>query len=444
MSDSSVSADAAATGCSPDCTQSRSTRRLSLRVPSVRGSSPDVHTDAARIRWWSCSRPLAARTIASGSIPGSSTSTACTCSSVPCETPTTPDSRTPGSSFSTRSTSSGNTFSPSGVTIISFLRPLMNSRPCASRSPMSPVWSQPSVVKGLVAAGNRDSGFGIRLGFGIWALGFGIFVIPARHVFPSHQDLAVVGDAHLDAFDRRADRSLARLERMIQRDDRRRLGQAVSLDDGEPHAPPELLEVRRQRRGAHDKRPELHPERGVDAAIAPPASGIDMPAGGASADSGHARTACSRSTSSIFGTQTSTETRRALISFRMSCGLKLRVKMTVPRHHRRDVGGHRLAEHVAERQQVQEPQRVERPRVFAVLQNLALDRDDVREDVAVADDHAFRLRGRARREDDLGDVVARDGDRRHRAIGAPVEIGKRPPRGIRRSRRPASAGRRRR
>ncbi len=55
------------------------------------------------------------------------------------------------------------------------------------------------------------------------------------------------------------------------------------------------------------------------------------PAGGASADSGHARVAWSRSTSSIFGTHTSTEMRRDLISCRMSCGLKLRVKMTVPR-----------------------------------------------------------------------------------------------------------------
>ena len=45
---------------------------------------------------------------------------------------------------------------------------------------------------------------------------------------------------------------------------------------------------------------------------------------------------------------------------------------------------------------------------LAVLQHLALDRHDVRQDVAVRDDDAFRLGGRARREDDLGDVVARD------------------------------------
>ena len=133
-----------------------------------------------------------------------------------------------------------------------------------------------------------------------------------------------------------------------------------------------------------------------------------MPAGGGSADSGNARTTCSRSTSRIFGTHTSTETRRDLISRRMSCGLKLRVKITRAAHHRRNVGRHRLAEHVAERQQVDEAQRMERPRVPPVLHHLALDRDDVRQDVAVADDDALRLGRGAGREDDLDDVVARD------------------------------------
>ena len=78
--------------------------------------------------------------------------------------------------------------------------------------------------------------------------------------------------------------------------------------------------------------------------------------------------------------------------------------------HRRDERRHRLAEHVAERQQVQEAEREERRAPLPVLQHLALDRDDVREDVAVRDDDALRLGGRARREDDLGDVVARDRD----------------------------------
>ena len=139
--------------------------------------------------------------------------------------------RTPGSSLSTRSTSSGKMLSPSGVTIISFLRPLMNRRPCSSRSPMSPVCNQPSLS-------NTDSGFGIR-GSGSGDLGFAdlgcwdSFVVATRDVLAAHENFAVVGDAHLDAFDGCADRSPARLERMIQRDDRRCFGEPVPLDNGE-------------------------------------------------------------------------------------------------------------------------------------------------------------------------------------------------------------------
>jgi hypothetical protein len=58
---------------------------------------------------------------------------------------------------------------------------------------------------------------------------------------------------------------------------------------------------------------------------------MEIPGGGGSAASGYARTMCSRNTSSIFGTHTSTDTRRDLISRTRSCGLKLRVKITVPR-----------------------------------------------------------------------------------------------------------------
>ena len=81
---------------------------------------------------------------------------------------------------------------------------------------------------------------------------------------------------------------------------------------------------------------------------------------------------------------------------------------TDARQHRRNERGHRLSEHVAQRQQVQEPEREERPAPSAVLQHLAFDRDDVREHVAVGDDDALRLGRRARRENDLRDVVALD------------------------------------
>jgi hypothetical protein len=81
---------------------------------------------------------------------------------------------------------------------------------------------------------------------------------------------------------------------------------------------------------------------------------------------------------------------------------------------------------VAERQQIQESQRLERPRVLPVLHHLAFDRDDVREHVAMAMTTPFGVGGCAGGEDDLDDVVAGDARRRHRTVGAPVEIGQRP------------------
>ena len=83
---------------------------------------------------------------------------------------------------------------------------------------------------------------------------------------------------------------------------------------------------------------------------------------------------------------------------------------TTPGQHRRDEGGHGLAEHVAERQQVQEADGKKRPRVFAVFLDLAFHRNDVRENVAMRDDDALGLGGGAGGEDDFGDLVFVDGD----------------------------------
>ena len=63
--------------------------------------------------------------------------------------------------------------------------------------------------------------------------------------------------------------------------------------------------------------------------------------------------------------------------------------------HRRHIGGHGLAEHVAEGQKIKEPQRMKRPRVLAIFQDFALHRDDVRQHVAMPDDDALGIRGRA-------------------------------------------------
>ena len=97
-----------------------------------------------------------------------------------------------------------------------------------------------------------------------------------------------------------------------------------------------------------------------------------------------------------------------------------------PGQHRRNEGRHGLAEHVAERQQVEEPDRAEWFRVAAVLDHLAFHRNDVREDVTVGDHDALRFGRRPGREDDFRNVVAPDLHGRRRALAVPVEFVKRP------------------
>ena len=183
--------------------------------------APDLLMIARAARW-------PARTTASGSMPGvEHEHRVHALLAIRCGTPTTAESRTPGNAFSTRSTSSGKTFSPSGVTIISFLRPRMYSWPSSPISPMSPVWNQPSSNARAVSSSRVE--------------------VALRHVLAAHEDLAVGRDLHLDAGDRLADRSLlASPNGWFRRDDRRGLGQAVALDDDEAELAPRTLRARRR------------------------------------------------------------------------------------------------------------------------------------------------------------------------------------------------------
>ena len=110
---------------------------------------------------------------------------------------------------------------------------------------MSPVWNQPSAERARVASGRVE--------------------VAAGHVLAADEDLAVLGDLHFDAGDRLADRPRERVKRVIERDDRRGLGEAVALDDHEAEPPPERLELGIERRRADDDRPELEAEHAVDA-----------------------------------------------------------------------------------------------------------------------------------------------------------------------------------
>ena len=83
-------------------------------------------------------------------------------------------------------------------------------------------------------------------------------------------------------------------------------------------------------------------------------------------------------------------------------------------------------EQAASRQEGQEADWRERPRVFLVLVDFLRDRHRVREDISVADDDAFGIGGRAGRKHNLCDVVTANCDRRHRPVCRPVEIGQLP------------------
>jgi hypothetical protein len=84
---------------------------------------------------------------------------------------------------------------------------------------------------------------------------------------------------------------------------------------------------------------------------------------------------------------------------------------------------------VAERQQIQKPDRRERLRVFSIFQNLAFDGDYVREDVAMLDDDTLGLGCRTGRKQNLGGVVACDLNRRERRCrGVVMDRGKFPDR----------------
>ena len=248
--------------------------------------------------------------------------------------------------------------------------------------------------------------------------------ISARDVLSAHQNLAVGGDLHLDSGNGLADRSLFRAERVIEADDRRRFGEPVPLNDNEAELLPERFELAIKRRRADDERPEFQAEEPVHAPVLPPASRHVL--------SARAMDVCGPVPQHVLAQHVEDLRHRHQDRHAPALDLRDDVDRVVAAHehdnagqHRRHERGHGDAEHVAEGQQVEKPQRKERPPPLAVFRDLPFDWHRVGEDVAVGDDHAFRFGGRARGEDDLCHVVAPDGDRRWRGV-APVEIVQRP------------------
>ena len=231
-------------------------------------------------------------------------------------------------------------------------------------------------------------------------------VVAAGDVAAAHQDLAVVGDGDLDAGDRLAHGPAPGAEGMVEGDDRRGLGQAVALDDQEPEPRPERLQPGIERRRADDERPELPAEQPVDPPVAPPAPRDVQRLFRGGGGLGHQmRDVVAQHVQDLrhadedrhaAGPDLPDDAGRVVAAHEDGDALQ----------HRRHEGRHRLAEHVAERQQVQEAERKEGAPVPRVLPDLALHRHDVGQHVRVRDPDAPGLGRGAGREDDLGQVVA--------------------------------------
>ena len=103
-----------------------------------------------------------------------------------------------------------------------------------------PCMEPPLTIENAIRFGRWELGVVGRRELGVGSFGY---VVAGRDVFAAHQNLAIVGNSDLDTLNGRPDRALARLERVIERDDRRGLGESVALDDREAKPAPELLDI---------------------------------------------------------------------------------------------------------------------------------------------------------------------------------------------------------
>jgi hypothetical protein len=206
------------------------------------------------------------------------------------------------------------------------------------------------------------------------------------------------------------------VERVVQRDNGRRLGETVALNHQKPELSPEGFERRVQRRRAADDAPELPAEQAMGLPVTPPAP-EPVPTFERIGRGRDRKDPLEVFAQHVEHLRHAHENRHA-----SRCNLMQDLRRAVPvreddsaAEHRGHEGGHRLAEHVAQGQQVKKPDRVKRAFVLQVLPDLTLDGHDIREHVPVGDGHALGLGGGARREDDFGQRGWRDPGR----AGAP-------------------------
>src|ERR1019366_3805836 len=242
--------------------------------------------------------------------------------------------------------------------------------------------------------------------------------ISRRHDSAPHQNLPVFRQLHLAPRQHFANRSLSQPERMVHADQRSRLGQPISLDRRIAEPSPELLSLAVERGAAGNKCPELPAELPANFAKRPPESQVVLllgwlkPPPASLPLSAVLQIAFDLLLQRLQHTGHTYQNRYALSPDRMDHFRRLQLFLKNYRRaqQRRQKHSQKLPKHMAQRQEVQKPQRMHEPLILHAPPHLALQRRNVREDIPMGDQHSLGFRRRARREDNLQRVIAPESD----------------------------------
>ena len=270
----------------------------------------------------------------------------------------------------------------------SLLRPAKISSPWALRVARSPVASQP---------GSRAC------------------KPPCCHTWaaiesPAHQDLAIGSDLHLPAGERFADAAAGDLERMVQRHQRRGLGHPVTLDQGKADRGPEALQVRRQGSSSRDESPEFKTQAAMHGAEAPPPFPDRLAPGGGQTLRKPRKLRLQPASQQIEHPRNRRQNRDPLLVHEPGQARRLQAvfKVDLRCQQRRNPQPHELAKDVAERQRMQNAQRMNQALVAQVLGHLLFQGIERGQHIAVGMHDALRLPGSAGGEDDLQRRIPRE------------------------------------
>ena len=240
--------------------------------------------------------------------------------------------------------------------------------------------------------------------------------VAGRDVAPPHQDLASFVQLDLLAGHGLADRSATGSKGVGQADDGRRFGHSVPLRDDIAQPLPELLGAGVKCRPSRKESPELPAESAADVAKGPPATQPVLP-GAAVEQFGQRRAA-------IAGGLVPLD----LVPQQFQdAGNGRQHRDSIPANGRDDLRGiegvekeglatqqgrhenaHHLAEDMAEGQQAQEADGMDRSRPLGILADLVFEGSQIGQQVPVGEANPLGLRRGPRGKHDLGQVVAGD------------------------------------